>query len=178
MRPGPARSKRVMTVALCRPTGTNWCSTTRMPASAASVSASTSPPAMSRVSSGLGNLGGGEPAIGQADGGLGPGTAKRRAGTEEEAQVRRRVGLGVNRVGGAQQGLQAYQRREPTGADSQKRAGGIEAETQCPQSRGVIKREHIVNVSIRLMGEHLLADGALDKDSAPAIRAAILDGTK
>ena len=29
-----------------------------------------------------------------------------------------------------------------------------------------------------MLGEHLLADGTLDKDSAPTIRAAILEGTK
>jgi Domain of unknown function (DUF4062) len=85
--------------------------------------------------------------IRQADGRLWPGTAKWRAGPEEEAQVCRRVGLGVNCIGGAQQGLEAYQGRELSCADSQKRARGIQAETQRPEPRGVIERKHIINVS-------------------------------
>ena len=126
----------------------------------------------------LGELGQGEAAIGQADGGLGPRPAQRRAGTEEEAQICGRVGLGVNRIGGAQEGLEAYERREFAGADSQERAGRIEAEAQGPEAGGVIKGQHIVNVPIRFAGQHVLAHGALDQDSAPAIRAAILDGSK
>ena len=126
----------------------------------------------------LGELRQREPAIRQADGRLWPGTAKWRAGPKEEAQVCRRVGLGVNCIGGAQQGLEAYQGRELSCADSQKRARGIQAETQRPKPRGVIERKHIINVPIRLLHEDLLAHGTLDKDSTPAIRAAILDCAK
>jgi len=52
---------------------------------------------------------------------------------EQEAQVRRRVRLGVNRIGGAQQGLKAYQRRELSSADSEKWTCRFRTETQRPE---------------------------------------------
>ena len=77
-----------------------------------------------------------------------------------------------------EEGLKADQGRELSDADGEKWAAGIGAKTQGTQTCGIVEREDIVDLSIRLLLEHLLADGALHEDSAPAIGPAILNGTE
>ena len=61
----------------------------------------------------------------------------------------------------------------PVGCE--KRTVCIHTETQCADARGVIEREHIVDVAIRLLVEDVFADGALDQHSAPAVRTAVMN---
>ena len=81
----------------------------------------------------------------------------------------------MNRVGGAEKRIEANQRRELAAGGGEKRAGGIEPETQRTNARRIVQRQHIVNFVIRLLGENFLTDGTLNQDTSPAVRPAILN---
>src|ERR1017187_1802786 len=123
----------------------------------------------------LGKFRHGESVVGQADGCLGPCSTEWRTSAKEKAQVLGGFRLTMNCIGGAQKGVEANQGREFPAGGGEKRAVGVKPETQRTDARRIVKRQHVVNVPIRLLGQDFLADGALDQNAPPAIRAAVVN---
>jgi hypothetical protein len=75
----------------------------------------------------------------------------------------------VNRVRGAQKGVESNQRRELSAGGREKRTGGIKPEAQRTDARRIVQRQHIINFVIRLLRENFFANGALNQDATPTV---------
>src|SRR5213082_750349 len=84
----------------------------------------------------------------------------------------------MNCVRGSEEGIQAHQRRELAAGRGEKWTVGIVPEAQGADARRIVKRKRVINVAIRLLGQHLLANGPLDQHAAPAVRPAVLNGSE
>lgn len=113
----------------------------------------------------LGKLCDGELFIRQADRRLGARTAGRRTSGQEKTHILGGFSFPVNRIRRSKQRAQAYQGWKLAGRGGKKRALGVEPETQRANTRHVVQRQHIINVTIGFLRQNLLADGALDEGS-------------
>lgn len=117
----------------------------------------------------------GQPAVSQADGGLGPGATLRRAFSGQEAQIRRRLGLAVDRIRGLEQCRKAHECRNGRMARSQEGTARISPESQRPGARRIGQGHQKIEIMIGLSRKDALANGAFDQYAPSAIGTAILN---
>src|SRR5690606_25679218 len=107
--------------------------------------------------------------------GFGTGTAERRALPKKKPKIFGALCLAVNRVRCIEESSELDDWRNLSIVRGEEWAIRLRAKAKRSDARGIVKGQHVVEILVRLPIQDLLADGAADEHSPPAVGATILD---